>query len=98
MKKFVRVSSRVDCDYTGLEEPVYRLYVNDELMSERTWRWQDRYLSEELQILAEPGVYTLRYELVNSDNAVLTVGTLTKTAGMAVNDVAVIDNEHFEIL
>ena len=62
-KKFVRVLADVHCDWEGLN-PVYRVYVNDELFAERTWRWTDSYLEEMLQIEADPGKYTLRWELV----------------------------------
>jgi hypothetical protein len=62
-KKFVRVVADVDCEWEGLY-PNYRVYVNDELFAERTWRWTDCYLEENLQISAEPGVYDLRWELV----------------------------------
>jgi hypothetical protein len=62
-KKSVRVLADVYCDWEGLN-PIYRMYVNDELFAERTWRWTDAYLEEMLQIEAEPGKYHLRWELV----------------------------------
>jgi hypothetical protein len=62
-KKFVQVLCDVHCDWEGLP-PSYRLYVNDELFTERTWTWTDEYLEELLQIEAEPGEYKIRYELV----------------------------------
>ena len=62
-KKFVRVLADVHCDWEGLD-PTYRVYVNDELFAERTWRWTSEYLEEMLQIEAEPGNYNLRWELV----------------------------------
>ena len=62
-KHFVRVLADVDCEWEGLK-PIYRVYVNDELFSERTWTWTIDYLEEMLQIEAEPGDYTLRWELV----------------------------------
>lgn len=62
-KKFVRVLCDVDCDWEGLP-PDYRVYVNDELFTERTWIWTNEYLEEMLQIEAVPGNYTVRYELV----------------------------------
>jgi hypothetical protein len=71
-KKFVRVLADVDCKWEGLD-PIYRVYVNDELFAERTWRWTDLYLEEMLQIEAEPGAYTLRWELVPPHLAQLTV-------------------------
>ena len=71
-KKFVRVLADVDCEWEGLM-PSYRVYVNDELFAERTWRWTDCYLEEMLQIEAEPGKYWLRWELVKPCLAKLTV-------------------------
>jgi hypothetical protein len=62
-KTFVRVLANIDCTWEGLN-PVYRVYVNDELFTERTWYWTDAYLEEMLQIEAVPGNYTLRFELV----------------------------------
>jgi len=62
-KKFVRVLADIDCTWEGLD-PTYRVYVNDELFTERTWRWTNCYLQENLQIEAEPGKYNLRWELV----------------------------------
>ena len=60
---FVQVLSDVYCDWEGLE-PVYRVYVNDELFTERTWTWTDQHLEEMIPIEAEPGEYTISYELV----------------------------------
>jgi hypothetical protein len=71
-KKFVRVLADVDCEWEGLM-PTYRVYVNDELFTERTWRWTDHYLEEMLQIEAEPGKYWLRWELVKPCLAKLSV-------------------------
>jgi len=62
-KNFVRVLCDVDCDWEGLP-PIYRVYVNDELFTERTWTWTDQYLEEMIPIEAEPGEYTISYELV----------------------------------
>ena len=62
-KKFVRVLADVHCDWEGLN-PIYRVFVNNELFAERTWRWTHAYLEEILQIEAQPGDYTLRWELV----------------------------------
>lgn len=62
-KKFIRVLADVDCEWEGLT-PTYRVYVNDELFAERTWKWEDCYVEEMLQIEADPGTYNLRWELV----------------------------------
>ena len=71
-KEFVRVLADVDCEWEGLN-PVYRMYVNDELFAERTWNWGSAYLEELLQIEADPGKYYIRYELVPPHLATLTV-------------------------
>ena len=62
-RHFVRVLADVDCEWEGLN-PIYRVYVNDELFAERTWYWTNEYLEEALQIEATPGEYQLRWELV----------------------------------
>jgi hypothetical protein len=60
---FVKAVFDLDCDWEGLP-PVYRIYVNDEMFAERTWRWTDSYLEEMLQIEAAPGQYQIRVEPV----------------------------------
>ena len=75
MKQFVRVLCDVSCDWAEAP-PVYRVYVDDELFAERTWIWRDQYLEEALQIEAEPGEYTITYQLVNADTAVIHVDNM----------------------
>jgi len=71
-RKFVRVLADVNCEWEGLN-PIYRVYVNDELFAERTWLWPDCHLEEMLQIEAEPGEYQIRWELVPPHLAKLAV-------------------------
>lgn len=82
-KKFVRVLADVDCEWEGLF-PIYRLYLNDELFAERTWRWTDARLEEMLQIEAEPGEYTIRFELVPPHLAKLKVTNIRVDFGPGV--------------
>lgn len=70
--KFVKAVFDIDCEWAGLP-PTYRVYVNDELFTERTWIWTDSYLEEILQIQAPPGNYVIRHELVPPHLAHLTV-------------------------
>jgi hypothetical protein len=72
MKQFIRVLCDVDCSWTETP-PVYRVYVDDELFAERTWRWNNVYLEEMIQIEAEPGEYVISYELVNSPGATIRI-------------------------
>ena len=62
--QFVKVLFDIHCKLKGAKSPAYRVFVNDELFSERTFIWRDRYLTEMLQISAEPGVYRVRVEAV----------------------------------
>jgi hypothetical protein len=59
--QYVRAVFDLDCDWEGLP-PTYRIYVNDELFAERSWRWMNCYLEEILQIQAPPGRYLMRFE------------------------------------
>jgi hypothetical protein len=79
-KKFVQVLADVDCEWEGLA-PIYRLYLNDELFAERTWRWTDARLEEMMQINAEPGEYTIRFELVPPHLAQLHVTNIRVECG-----------------
>jgi hypothetical protein len=55
------------------QPPNYRIYVGNELFTERTWIWQDRYLEEMLTIYAPPGEYNLRWEIVPPFKGKITV-------------------------
>ena len=55
---FCKVSFDLFCDKG--QEPRYRLYVNDELFTERTYIWQGtEYLRENLQVEAPAGEYKI---------------------------------------
>ena len=62
-RHFVKVLFDVHCEWAGLA-PDYRVYVNDELFTERTFNFTDAYLEEMLQIEAPAGKYMIRCELV----------------------------------
>jgi hypothetical protein len=64
-------SVNVICDVTAkvLDHPFrYRVYVNNELFTERSWIWQGVYLEEMLPISAPAGVYPIRFETVDPEN------------------------------
>ena len=86
-KQFVRVLSDIHCDWEGLP-PIYRVFVNDELFTERTWIWDDDaiYLEEMLQIEAEPGEYQIRHELVPPHLAQLRVENMRVDFGPGTID------------
>jgi hypothetical protein len=61
-EKFVRVLFDLRAERI-MPDAKYRIYVNNELMNERTWRWKPGdYLIELLQIKAIPGKYLVRIE------------------------------------
>jgi hypothetical protein len=81
--QFVIVNCDIYCKWTG-PYPVYRVYVNNELFTERTWIWQDVYLEEALQIQAPVGKYTIQVELVNTEHAAVSVRNLRIGHGPAI--------------
>jgi hypothetical protein len=85
-KQFVGLSCNIYCKWEGLP-PNYRVYLDDELFTERTYAWtEDNFLSENLEIYAEPGEYQLRYELVPPNLADLRVSLPIIRHGAATID------------
>lgn len=64
-KIFVRVLCDVYCEWHK-HHPWYRVYVGDDMFTERTWIWTNEYLEEALQIEADPGKYLIRFDLLTS--------------------------------
>ena len=83
--EFVMALTDINCDWSG-NPPRYRCYVNDELFTERTWIWTDKYLEEMIQIQAPPGHYEVRYELLDPDQASIKVRDLRVVEGPAIID------------
>ena len=93
LDKFVQVVCDVDCVWDS-EAPSYRVFVNNELFTERTWIWQDQYLEEMLQILAKPGRYQIDFSLIDPS-----LGTLiTKNLRVIKGEAKIINNNILEIL
>ena len=81
--KFVQVC--MDIDIAWLDKPPrYRVYVNDELFTERTWIWREHYLEEMLQIEAPPGHYQIKVELVEPELGELKVRNMRIEKGWAI--------------
>ena len=89
---FVKAVFDIDCEWSGTQ-PVYRVFVNNELFTERTWLWQDAYLEEILQIQAQPGQYHIQLKAIDPAHARFTVTNHRIEHGPA----RWIDNEHLEI-
>ena len=90
-KQFVKMELDVHAKW-NTHPPMYRVYVNDELFNERNYMWQpSEYVTEILQIKAEPGEYTVKIENFSGE---FTTHKLRCSVGSA----KVINNETFEII
>lgn len=64
-KHYVRASFNLACNWEG-SAPAYRVYVNDELFTERQWHWDKSTLIKEiLQMDVPVGIYQVRVESVD---------------------------------
>lgn len=77
---YVHAAFDVDCEWEGIN-PVYRIYVNDELFAERTWRWPNAYLNENIKIEGPPGRYQIRFEPVGPQIAKFITNNYTIVTG-----------------
>ena len=84
--EFVSAKCDVYIKWKGDTAPRYRCYVNDELFCERTWIWHDQYLEENLQILAQPGFYEVRFELLDTEHSRIKTSNLRIDSGPAIID------------
>lgn len=82
--KSVQISCDVHCEWNG-SDTRYRLYVNDELFTERSWIWnsKDYYLEEIVTIEAVPGMYNIKYELVQPTHCQLQARNIRVIRGQA---------------
>ncbi len=77
----VTVQCDVNMTWTG-PHPRYRVWVNDELFTERTWIWsEDYYLEEVIPIKAAAGQYQIRYEVIDPGYASVKVRNWQTVAG-----------------
>jgi hypothetical protein len=69
--KIIQISVDVYCADKKEEHPKYRLYVNNELMTERTFAWSiiEYCITEELYVNIPNGVHNIHVESVNQKGA-----------------------------
>jgi hypothetical protein len=91
---FVLVKADVSVTWSG-DPPNIRVYVGDELFTERTWVWQEEYLEELLQIYAPPGVYDLRWQVVAPAQAEIEVKNVRIDTGP--EGACIVDNSQLRI-
>jgi len=66
---FVRAVFDLDCTWTG-QPPSYRIYINDEMFTEKTWAWPSHLCLEQiLQIQAPIGKYVVTVEPIGNPQA-----------------------------
>lgn len=91
--EFIKISVDIYADWAG-DPPVYRLYVNDELFTERTYIWNTtQFIQEQLQIMAPVGTYKVRLENLSSHVKDFKFRNLLVTHGNA----RVIDSKTIEV-
>lgn len=56
----------------------YRLYINDELMTERDYIWNNEthYLTEVVPLFLDPGIHTINIENLKPKNGSLMINTI----------------------
>lgn len=91
--KFVKINFDLHCNWTRTP-PAYRLYVNHELFTERTYIWGGtQYLKEILQLNAPPGKYIIRIDNLGDPECQFKIRNLSVETGSA----HIIDSKTFEI-
>jgi hypothetical protein len=88
---FCKISFDLFCDKGN--NPRYRIYVNNELFTERTYIWTgNKYVKENLQVEAPAGEYTISIEKV--DPAKFRLRNTTVDFGPA----EIVDSTRFRII
>lgn len=80
-KFYVKVACDLDIEWSGSTAPVYRVYVNEELFTERAWLWRNHNAVEIIQIHAPSGKYVISHQLVNPRNTVMNVSNFRVLEG-----------------
>ena len=94
-EKFIKVHFDLKVSRIKKQTAGYRLYVNDELFNERTWRWGSLvWLEEMLQIKAVPGKYKVTIEKYHPGKARFDISNMRVELGTA----RIIENNTIEIL
>jgi hypothetical protein len=60
----VKLAVDVYCKDKLDTSPVYRVYVDNDLLTERTWIWPEYeiYIKEHIEVQLEPGIHTVTIE------------------------------------
>lgn len=92
--EFVKINFDLHCDWKKAP-PTYRVYVNHELFTERTYIWGGtQYLQEVLQLNAPAGNYMIRVDNLGDPECQFKIRNLKVETGKA----RIIDSKTFEII
>ena len=73
-KQFIKAQIDIHCKHKGTESPSYRVFVNDELFTERTWIWGSGVgINEHVHVDLHIGQGKFRLEPVNCSNSNFTI-------------------------
>jgi hypothetical protein len=69
-----QITVDVICSTTQHGDPVYRVYVDSDLLTERTWIWPayEIYIRENLEVDIEPGIHEVRIESCGAETSFIT--------------------------
>jgi hypothetical protein len=69
--KTVSISVDVWCDYDDFVKPAYRVYVDSDLLTERTFIWKSasQYIREHIEVNLSPGSHFLTIENLTPEMA-----------------------------
>lgn len=64
------ISIDVFCNQTPTGNSIYRVYVDNDLLTERNWIWSayDTYIKEHIEVNLEPGNHVIRLDNCNTPN------------------------------
>lgn len=59
-----QITLDIYCEAGYQQEPVYRIYVDQDLLTERTWSWprHEQYIQEVMTVNLESGTHQVRVE------------------------------------
>lgn len=76
--KEVEITCDVYCRWTA-SPPAYRVYVDNDLLTERTYVWDisEQFVRENIIVNIEPGAHSLRIEPVNPEVTSFSIRNIT---------------------
>jgi len=84
------LSVDVHCNSTAEGAPVYRVYVDSDLLTERTWRWPaySVYVQENIEVDLEPGTHQLTVQECVTQGCISTQNFTVNGAGISSQDLS----------